>query len=178
MPQRKSRDSAMGGILTTRAATKMAGACGANLRSLVARLGLGSAGSRLGDNEILVRLAVGLELHLVLVEGEFDAGVDGNQGLVGRLLLADVVVGGGRADNVFLAEEFHALFVLIGFGATVNRRFRNNRAGLRLFAGLDKARSEQRRCAQWKGSFHGDSLKLAGAETSLQQFAMSQLDEL
>ncbi len=57
-------------------------------------LGLRSAGSRLGDNEILVRLAVGLELHLVLVEGEFDAGVDGNQGLVGRLLLADVIVGG------------------------------------------------------------------------------------
>jgi hypothetical protein len=69
-----------------------------------------------------VKLAVGLELHLVLVEGEFDAGVDGNQGLVGRLLLADVVVGGGRADNVFLAEEFQALFVLIGFGATVSER--------------------------------------------------------
>jgi hypothetical protein len=53
-----------------------------------------------------------------------------------------MVVSGGRADNVFLAEEFRALFVLIGFGATVNGRFRNNRAGLRLFAGLDKARSE------------------------------------
>jgi len=103
--------------------------------------GLRIAGSRLGDNEILVRLAVGLELHLVLVEGEFDAGVDGNQGLVGGLLLADVIVGGGRADNVFLAEEFRARFVLIGLGATVNGRFRNNRAGLRLFAGLDKARS-------------------------------------
>lgn len=128
-------------------------------RELSGLSGLRRAGSRLGDDEIVVRFAVGFELHLVFIECEFDAGVDRNQGLIGGLLLPNVVIGGGGADNIFLAEQRRALLVLIGLGATVHGRFGNNRAGLRLLAGLNKARRQQGRRGQQKGSFHGDSSK-------------------
>jgi len=91
-------------------------------------------------HDVLEGLAVGFEFDFVFFEGEFDGCVERDQGFVGGFFLADAVVGGVGADDIFLAEQVDAFFFLFLLGTAGDGVFGDDRAGLGFVPGLGESR--------------------------------------
>lgn len=83
----------------------------------------GGVDGGIADYQEFVFFIVGFKLHFVLVEGELDGSVGRDDGLVGWLGLADLVFGGGRANDVLLTEEVGGFFFALLLGAASDRGF-------------------------------------------------------
>jgi hypothetical protein len=90
------------------------------------RLLLRATDGRRPHNDLLVFLAIHLELHFVLVQRELDGSVGRQDAAIGGFWLADQVLGSGSPHRVLLTEEGRGFLLVVRLRSAIDRVLRSD----------------------------------------------------